>query len=142
MCTLFSEKTEEKTGLHWRPVFKVTLSKIFYAAFKNHLIFIAVDIFGNVASDTLAVCHFTQNAAIGRSDALNCHNRLVGIKADIIGGLTVQVYILGRDLAVCRKAGDLFWSGDKPPLAVRNGNGMIIAYMGIIEAILVVTIID
>ena len=104
------------------------LFEVFNAADKDLLILFAVDILRNiVAYNTFAVTHLTEYAAVGRGNALDRHDRCVGVIVDVIGGFAGEIDILGRDLSVFRQLTNQLGRCDKSSFSVRDRDGMIIA---------------
>lgn len=61
----------------------MVLLEVSYAALKDLLILVSGNVAADICADTLAVAHLSENASVGRCDALDSVNRCVGVEADI-----------------------------------------------------------
>ena len=80
------------------------------------------DIAVKQVSDTLCMAHLSEYAAVRRGDALYGADGSVGIIADIHGGISLQVCVLGGDLSVFRKLTDQLLGGQETALSMGDGN--------------------
>ena len=68
------------------------------------------------------MAHLSEYAAVRRGDALYGADGSVGIIADIHGGISLQVCVLGGDLSVFRKPADQLLGGQETALSMGDGN--------------------
>ncbi len=69
--------------------YTILLREILHAGDKELLILFARDVLGDIGADPLAVRHLAEYTPVGGGDTLDRRNRGVGVKADIVGRISV-----------------------------------------------------
>ena len=102
--------------------FNLKLLIVLNRGLKETHIELAVDILIEVLTDSLGVTHLTDNSSVGRGDALDRPNGVVGIEVNILGRIARKVNVLCHDLSVLCKCLDRFLVAKESTLAVRDRN--------------------
>lgn len=77
------------------------LFKILHAALKDLHILLTVDVHGYRLTTALRMSHLAQDTSIRAGNALDSHIRAVRVPELFHGSVSVFIYVLGSDLAVC-----------------------------------------
>ena len=75
-----------------------------------------------ILARSFRMAHLAQNSAIRGSDAFDSVIAAVGVILDRIGDMTIQVHVLGQDLAVLRQLSDKGFRRDESSFPVGDRN--------------------
>ena len=99
------------------------LPEISNTALEDFLILFARNIAIEVCTDSFAVSHLTEDSAVWRGNAFDCHHGSVRVVVNIHSWVAVQIDILGCNLSVFCQLFNECRRSNEPTFAVRNCNG-------------------
>ena len=102
----------------WYESFTPLLFEILNSRFEHLHVELADNVLVKSVADTLAVTHLTEHSAVGRGDTLDSKRGAVGVVADIRGGISVKINVLGSDLTVSRKLESILFAAKEFTLTV------------------------
>ena len=103
------------------------------ACFEERLMFIALDVLGDIASAALGVTHFSKDETTRAGDAFDGEGALVWVLWLEHGGLATREAVLSCDLALGDQGVEGGLVGEESPFSVRDGNGVEVSRLTVAE---------